>query len=90
MYNEIYVIILHYLHVGGAKGCGFIIIGVLRIQLCQLPHEVIFLLGRHLFVSPLDVLLLLGLRESRCQTSILGTRMPNSSKPAAAMALLTR
>ncbi len=74
----------------GARGHGFIVIGVLRIQLCQLPHEVTFLLGRHLFVSPLDVLLLLGLRESRCWTSILGTAMPNSSKPAMTMALLMR
>jgi hypothetical protein len=90
MYNEIYVRILHQLHGGGARGREFIVIGVLRVQLCQLPHEVIFLLGRHLFVSPLDVLLLLGLRELRCRTLILGTAMPNSSEPAAAMALLTR
>jgi hypothetical protein len=90
MYNEIYVIILHQLHRGGARGRGFIVIGILHIQLCQLPHEVIFLLGHHLFVSLLDVLLLLGLRELRCWTSILGTMMPISSKPAAAMASLTR
>jgi hypothetical protein len=76
--------------VGGAKGCGFIIISVLCIQLCQLPHEVIFLLGHHLFVSPLDVLLILGLRESPCWTSILGTAMPDSSEPAATMELLMR
>jgi hypothetical protein len=75
---------------GGARGHGFIVIGVLCIQLCQLLHEVIFLFGHHLFVSPINVLLLIGLRESRCQTSILGTAMPNSSEPAAAMALLTR
>jgi hypothetical protein len=75
----------------GLGGRGFIVIGILRVQLCQLPHEVIFLLGRHLFVSPLDVFLLLGLRESRCQTSILGTPMLDSSKePTAAMALLMR
>ncbi len=42
------------------------------------------------FVSPLDVLLLLGLRELQCRMLILGTAMPDSSKPAAAMALLTR
>jgi hypothetical protein len=90
MYNEIYDIIIHYLHWGGARGHGFIVIGVLRVLLCQLPHEVIFLLGRHLFVSPLDVLILLGLRELWCWTSILGTAMPNSSEPAAAMASLTR
>jgi hypothetical protein len=74
----------------GLGGRGFIVIGILRIQLCQLPHKVIFFLGRHLFVSPLDVLLFLGLRESRCWTSILGTAMPDSSEPATAMALLTR
>jgi hypothetical protein len=74
----------------GLGGCRFIVIGILCVQLCQLPHEVIFLLGHHLFVSPLDVFLLLGLRESRCWTSILGTTMPDSSKPAAAMASLTR
>jgi hypothetical protein len=68
----------------------FIVIGVLRIQLCQLPHEVIFLLGRHLFVCPLNVLLLLGLREARYWTSIVGTAMPDSSKPSVAMASLTR
>jgi hypothetical protein len=53
-------------------------------------HEVIFLLGRHLFVSPVDVLLLLGLRELRWWTSNLGTTMLNSSKLAMAMALLMR
>jgi hypothetical protein len=90
MYNEIYVIILHYLHGSGARGRGFIVIGVLHIHLCQLLHEVTFLLGRHLFVSPLNVLLLLGLRESWCRTTILGTTMPDSSEPAMAMALLTR
>jgi hypothetical protein len=90
MYNEIYVIILHQLHEGGARGRGFIVIGVLRVQPCQLPHEVIFLLGCHLFVSLLDVLLLLGLRELQCWTSILGTTTPDSSKPAVAMALLMR
>jgi hypothetical protein len=74
----------------GLGGRGFIVIGILCVQLCQLPHEVIFLLGHHLFVSPLDVFLLLGLRQSRCWTSILGTAMPNSSKPTAAMAFLTR
>jgi hypothetical protein len=74
----------------GLGGCGFIVIGILHVQLCQLPHEVNFLLGRHLFVSPLDVFLLFGLRELRCWTSILGTAMPDSSKPAAAMASLTR
>jgi hypothetical protein len=74
----------------GLGGRGFIVIGILHVQLCQLPHEVIFLLGCHLFVSPLDVFLLLGLRESWCWTSILGTEMPDSSKLAAAMALLTR
>jgi hypothetical protein len=74
----------------GLGGRGFIVIGVLRVQLCQLPHKVIFLLSRHLFVSPLNVLLLLGLRELRCQISILGTAMPDSSEPAVAMALLTR
>jgi hypothetical protein len=88
--NEIYVIILHQLHRGGARGRRFIVIGVIHINLCQLLHEVIFLLGRLLFVSPLDVLLLLGHRESRCWTSILGTVMPASSKPATAMALLMR
>jgi hypothetical protein len=90
MYDEIYVIILHQLHRGGARGRRFIVIGVIRINLCQLLHEVIFLLGRHLFVSPLNVLFLLGHRESRCWTSILGTVMPASSKPATAMASLTR
>jgi hypothetical protein len=90
MHNEVYVIILHQLHGGGARGHGFIVIGVLCIQLCQLPHEVTFLLGHHLFVSPLDVLLLLGIRESRCWTLILGTVVPNSSERATAMALLTR
>ncbi len=74
----------------GLGGRGFIVIGILHIQLCQLLHEVIFLLGRHLFVSPLDVFLLLGLRELQCWTSILGSAMPNSSKPAAATASLTR
>ncbi len=74
----------------GLGGRGFIVIGILRVQLCQLLHEVIFLLGCHLFVSPLDVFLLLGLRESRCWTSILGTTMPDSSKPAEAMASLMR
>ena len=74
----------------GLGGRGFIVIGILRVQLCQLPHDIIFLLGHHLFVSPLDVLLLLSLRESRCWVSILGTALPDSSKPAAAMALLTR
>jgi hypothetical protein len=49
-----------------------------------------FLLSLHLFVSLLDVLLLLGLRESWCWMSILGTVMPDSSEPATAMALLTR
>ncbi len=66
----------------------FIVIGVLCIQLCQLPHEVIFLLSRHLFVRPLNVLLLLGLREPRYWTSIVGTAMPDSSEPLVAMALL--
>jgi hypothetical protein len=74
----------------GLGGRGFIVIGILRVQLCQFLHEVIFLLGCHLFVSPLDVFLLLGLRDSRCWTSILGTVLPDSSKPAVAMALLTR
>jgi hypothetical protein len=74
----------------GLGGRGFIVIGILRVQLCQLPHEVIFLLGRHLFVSPLDVFLLLGLRELRCWMSFLGTAMPDSSEPAAAMASLMR
>ncbi len=74
----------------GLGGRGFTVIGILHIQLCQLPHEAIFLLGRHLFVSPLDVFHLLGLRESRCWTSILGTAMPDSSEPAAAMASLMR
>jgi hypothetical protein len=90
MYNKIYVIILYQLHGGGARGRGFIVIGVLCIQLCQLPHEVIFLLNHHFFVSLLDVLFLLGLRELQCWTSILGTVMPDSSKMVAAMALLTR
>ncbi len=90
MHNGIYVIILHWLHGGEARGRGFIVIGILRVQLCQLPHEVIFLLSRHLFVSPLGILLLLGLRESRCWASILGTAMPDSSKPAAATASLMR
>jgi hypothetical protein len=67
MYNEIYVIILHWLHGGGARGHGFIVIGILGVQLCQLPHEVIFLLGHQLFVSLLDVLLLLGLTDARQQ-----------------------
>jgi hypothetical protein len=74
----------------GLGGRGFIVIGVLHIQLCQLPYKVMFLLSRHLFVSPLDVLLLLGLRESRCWTSILGTVMLDSSEPAVAMASLMR
>jgi hypothetical protein len=74
----------------GLGGRGFIVIGILHVQLCQLLHEVIFLLGRHLFVSLLDVFLLLGLRELQCWRSILGSVMPNSSKPAAAMASLTR
>jgi hypothetical protein len=42
------------------------------------------------FVSLLDILFLLNLRESRCWMLILGTAMPDSSKPAAVMALLTR
>jgi hypothetical protein len=42
------------------------------------------------FVNPLNVLLLLGLRESWCWTSILGTAMPDSSEPSTAMASLTR
>jgi hypothetical protein len=49
-----------------------------------------FLLCHHLFVSPLNVHLFLGLRESRCWSSILGTAMPDSSKLAMAMALLMR
>jgi hypothetical protein len=74
----------------GLGGCGFIVIGVLHVQLCQILHKVIFLLGRHLFVSPLGVLLLFGLRESQCRTPILDTAMPDSSKTAVVMALLTR
>ncbi len=47
----------------GARGHGFIVVGVLRIQLCQLLHEVIFLLGCHLFICLLNVLLLIGLKS---------------------------
>jgi hypothetical protein len=47
----------------GLGGRGFIVIGILCVHFCQLPHEVFFLLARHLFVSSLDVLLLFGLRE---------------------------
>jgi hypothetical protein len=50
MHNKEYVILIHELHGVWAGWRAFIVIGVFRIQLCQLPHEVIFLLDYHLFV----------------------------------------